>query len=721
MTKNMVILIFLFLCFPVKIFPQNPENDSVIFQSSFESPAYLTHTPLAPDSESIRLVPSRDMDRWPLKGGRGIIQGHHPEFADTFVYRTRKNNVLRGVRGMMHPYPRFSDIRFGTMVPWTEHSPPIHPVRKGHTGLFAAQVRAPKGTYNAVTQYVPEQKDFWFSFYVSFSRALLDSLVPGQYAQCHELMDNTKYSGFVICGVMLHPRHKAPCFTFVFPYFDRVPDTVMVEQPVVAPDLYYGVEYHYRADGDQRPVFDGFINGGPVVPVRGAAGAMPNTLNRFRFHTNIEAPFWVDEVRLSRHRFGHIPPAPALTPASVTQIRDSLFFCAWPDPLAPIMSRQWRISLEDSWDCDLANSGARSAARECFALPVGHLGKAGLYYARQRQQSASGNWSGWSVPYAFQAAWDSAAVIAPPSPVRSVTISSREGGEDLAVINAGEWYWLNADVLPEAWDKIQYLEIFLQGRHYPSGSVWDLGGPFDASGNYFIRFNISAKGVWIKERPLVVSLSEYTGRAGVMVDGTGAGFHIDSARSRIGVKFRLLSKAEPGLWYVRTLVRPQESYGYQRHFMLSAGAPGGRGLPMAAIAAVIVLVLALAAAMLLMRRKEQRPQVPQQQLDILRNVNAYIRANIARNITVQDIANALKMGQSSLRKIYKTAAGKSLKTSMLEIRLEAARDMLAATGKAVSDVLFQVGFNDPSYFAKQFKKRFGSSPLEYRKKFAKIT
>lgn len=48
------------------------------------------------------------------------------------------------------------------------------------------------------------------------------------------------------------------------------------------------------------------------------------------------------------------------------------------------------------------------------------------------------------------------------------------------------------------------------------------------------------------------------------------------------------------------------------------------------------------------------------------------------------------------------------------IRLKRAKQLLDNTDYTVSEILYQVGFTNPSYFAKCFKQQFGISPSEYR-------
>ena len=51
-----------------------------------------------------------------------------------------------------------------------------------------------------------------------------------------------------------------------------------------------------------------------------------------------------------------------------------------------------------------------------------------------------------------------------------------------------------------------------------------------------------------------------------------------------------------------------------------------------------------------------------------------------------------------------------LKYSKKAMTLEKAKDLLQTTSKTVSEVAYDVGFNDPSYFSRSFKEEFGHAP-----------
>ena len=51
-----------------------------------------------------------------------------------------------------------------------------------------------------------------------------------------------------------------------------------------------------------------------------------------------------------------------------------------------------------------------------------------------------------------------------------------------------------------------------------------------------------------------------------------------------------------------------------------------------------------------------------------------------------------------------------------QMRLERAKVLLNSTTKTVSEIAYSIGFTDPKYFTKCFKKVTGMTPSEYREK-----
>ena len=53
-----------------------------------------------------------------------------------------------------------------------------------------------------------------------------------------------------------------------------------------------------------------------------------------------------------------------------------------------------------------------------------------------------------------------------------------------------------------------------------------------------------------------------------------------------------------------------------------------------------------------------------------------------------------------------------------EVRIDEARRVLESSSIAVEDVGFSVGYEDPTFFRRLFKRTTGMTPAAYRRKFA---
>lgn len=92
-----------------------------------------------------------------------------------------------------------------------------------------------------------------------------------------------------------------------------------------------------------------------------------------------------------------------------------------------------------------------------------------------------------------------------------------------------------------------------------------------------------------------------------------------------------------------------------------------------------------------------------------------MEANCIYNLSLQDYAQMLNLSLSSFKRhfisLYKTTPGHWLQ----EQKLNHGYQLLVSTTKPINDISFESGFENSTHFTHLFKKRFGLSPLQYRK------
>ncbi|MGQ7868843.1 ATP-binding protein [Sunxiuqinia sp. sy24] len=86
------------------------------------------------------------------------------------------------------------------------------------------------------------------------------------------------------------------------------------------------------------------------------------------------------------------------------------------------------------------------------------------------------------------------------------------------------------------------------------------------------------------------------------------------------------------------------------------------------------------------------------------------------DFTVQSLVDEMKVSQDQLYRKIKALTGLSINHFIRLLRLKRAARMLASGQYSVSEVVFQTGFNNPSYFTKCFKAEYGVLPSDYVQK-----
>jgi len=92
----------------------------------------------------------------------------------------------------------------------------------------------------------------------------------------------------------------------------------------------------------------------------------------------------------------------------------------------------------------------------------------------------------------------------------------------------------------------------------------------------------------------------------------------------------------------------------------------------------------------------------------------YIDANYDKPITLAQIAKASHLSGSRLAHIFKEQMGITIIDYLTSVRVERAKQLLLATDQNCTEICFQVGYNNQSYFTRTFKDIVGMTPRKFR-------
>lgn len=100
----------------------------------------------------------------------------------------------------------------------------------------------------------------------------------------------------------------------------------------------------------------------------------------------------------------------------------------------------------------------------------------------------------------------------------------------------------------------------------------------------------------------------------------------------------------------------------------------------------------------------------------VRQVAHQLTTQYAEPISIERLAESLGYSRAYFSKMFKKYNHVTPVTFLLHLRMSKARQLLRErTELTIEQIAYSVGFNDPLYFSKQFKRFYGMSPRAYRK------
>lgn len=91
-----------------------------------------------------------------------------------------------------------------------------------------------------------------------------------------------------------------------------------------------------------------------------------------------------------------------------------------------------------------------------------------------------------------------------------------------------------------------------------------------------------------------------------------------------------------------------------------------------------------------------------------------IKLHLYSNLTIEELAKLCNLSISSFKRQFKKEFKDSPNNYINSQRIQKAKKLLSITNLSISEIAYQVGFNDPLYFTRSFKKKIGSTPTQYR-------
>lgn len=99
----------------------------------------------------------------------------------------------------------------------------------------------------------------------------------------------------------------------------------------------------------------------------------------------------------------------------------------------------------------------------------------------------------------------------------------------------------------------------------------------------------------------------------------------------------------------------------------------------------------------------------------------YVNKHYAQVISAEDMASITNMTAVSFSKYFSRTFGKSFTKFLNEYRISQACSLLVATDKQVDEVADLSGYQNMSFFHRQFKSRTGKTPLQFRLAYREVS
>ena len=99
---------------------------------------------------------------------------------------------------------------------------------------------------------------------------------------------------------------------------------------------------------------------------------------------------------------------------------------------------------------------------------------------------------------------------------------------------------------------------------------------------------------------------------------------------------------------------------------------------------------------------------------LINAVTEYVISNFRNEISLKSIAKVFHVNYNYLSKTFKEETGLNFIDYVTKLRIEEAKKMILFSNKTITEITFELGYNDTAYFSKVFKRYTGYSPSHFK-------
>lgn len=114
-----------------------------------------------------------------------------------------------------------------------------------------------------------------------------------------------------------------------------------------------------------------------------------------------------------------------------------------------------------------------------------------------------------------------------------------------------------------------------------------------------------------------------------------------------------------------------------------------------------------------------REEREQSRSHVFRRALLYIEQKYKDDISMEQIAEYVNLSPHYFSKLFKQHAGETFIDHVTGLRMKEAKHLIVEQGLSLKEICYEVGYKDPNYFSRVFKKATGITPSEYRQQIEK--